>query len=194
MSIGHSAHPAPSTRLSSGAEDAGNPPEVLSTLRKAAILVVSLDEPTAARLLAELDRSEVEAVTLEMARLDAVEPARQQAVLDEFAAIGLRRLRFLFDDVARLADRDLRTAYDDEDAPTWALALAGAPRALRSKVLAALRPESSHALERRLTQIGPFRLDDSEAAQADLAERLRRLHDQGRITLPDPTGNEEILV
>jgi flagellar motor switch protein FliG len=166
----------------------------MSPLRKAALLVVSLDEPTAARLLARLDRSEVEAVTLEMARLDAVEPDQQRAVLEEFAALGMRRLRFQFDDVARLADRDIRDAYDDEDAPTWALALAGAPRALRSRVLGALRTDSARALERRLTLMGPFRLDDAEAAQADLAERLRRLHDQGRISLPDPEENGDILV
>src|SRR5690606_12956970 len=98
--------------------------------RKAAVLVVSLEEPLAAQLLAQLDRSAVEAVTLEMARLDVIEPAQQRAVLDEFLTLGLRRLRFLFDDIARLADRDIRNAYDDEDAPVWTLALAGAPRAL----------------------------------------------------------------
>lgn len=168
--------------------------EALSPLRKAALLVVSLDEPTAARLLTQLDRAEVEAVTLEMARLDAVEPDQRRAVLEEFTALGLRRLRFLFDDISRLADRDIRAAYDDDEAPTWALALAGAPRALRSKVLGALRTDSARALERRLTLLGPFRLDDAEAAQADIAERLRRLHDQGRISLPDPDENEDILV
>jgi flagellar motor switch protein FliG len=28
----------------------------------------------------------------------------------------------------------------------------------------------------------------------DVAERLRRLHDHGRLTLPDPNGQEAILV
>ena len=45
-----------------------------------------------------------------------------------------------------------------------------------------------------LDRLGPFRLSDAEAAQADVAERLSRLHDHGRITLPDPNGQEEILV
>jgi flagellar motor switch protein FliG len=45
-----------------------------------------------------------------------------------------------------------------------------------------------------MAQVGPFRLSDAEAAQADIAERLRRLHDHGQITLPDPNGREEILV
>ncbi len=53
---------------------------------------------------------------------------------------------------------------------------------------------STEVLRRTLAQLGPFRLDDAEAAQADVADRLRRLHDQGRLTLPDPDGREAILV
>jgi flagellar motor switch protein FliG len=163
-----------------------------SSLRKAAILVVSLEEPLAAQLLAQLDRSAVEAVTLEMAHLERITPAEQESVLEEFYGLGLRRLRFVFDDLARMDDSSIREAYHDEDAPTWALALAGAAPPVRSKVLTALA--SASALRTALALLGPFRLDDAEAAQAELAERLRRLHDHGRITLPDPDGQEEILV
>jgi flagellar motor switch protein FliG len=163
-------------------------------LRKAAILVVSLEQPLASQLLAQLDRGAVEAVTLEIARLDRIAPAEQHAVLEEFYGLGLRRLRFAFDDVARLDDTDLREAFHEEDAPTWALALAGAAPPARDRVLAALTPGVAAALRRALSAVGPVRLDDAEAAQAELAERLRRLHDHGRITLPDPDGQEEILV
>ena len=91
-------------------------------------------------------------------------------------------------------DREIREAYHDEDAATWALALAGASRPVAAKVLAALSPGPSESLRRGLERLGPFRLDDAEAAQADIAERLRRLQDDGRLTLPDPDGQEEILV
>lgn len=165
-----------------------------SPLRKAAILVVSLEQPLASQLLAQLDRASVEAVTLEIARLERIAPGEQRAVLEEFYGMGLRRLRFAFDDVARMDDTDIREAFHDEDASTWALALAGASPPARSRVLEALGPGSSAALRRALDGLGPFRLDDAEAAQVELAERLRRLHDHGRITLPDPDGREEILV
>lgn len=163
-------------------------------LRKAAILVVSLEQPLASQLLAQLDRAAVEAVTLEIARLERIAPAEQHAVLEEFYGLGLKRLRFVFEDVVRMDDKDLQEAFHDEDAATWALALAGAAPPVRAKTLAALGPNSSGALRRALNGLGPFRLDDAEAAQADLAERFRRLHDHGRITLPDPDGQEEILV
>jgi flagellar motor switch protein FliG len=163
-------------------------------LRKAAILVVSLDEPLAAKLLAHLDRPVVEAVTLEMARLDRIDPGEQRTVLEEFFALGRIRRQFAFDDLPRLDDRDIREAFHEEDVPTWALALAGSSRPVRAKVLGALPRSAAEGLRGRLTRLGPFRLDDAEAAQAELAERLRRLHDHGRITLPDPDGQEDVLV
>jgi len=163
-------------------------------LRKAAILLVSLEQPLASQLLAQLDRSAVEAVTLEIARLERVDPAEQHAVLEEFYGLGLRRLRFVFDDLVKMDDTDIREAYYDEDAAIWALALAGAAPPVRSKVLEALSADTAARLRERLDRLGPFRLDDAESAQADLAERLRRLHDDGRITLPDPNGQEAILV
>jgi flagellar motor switch protein FliG len=163
-------------------------------LRKAAILLVSLEQPLASQLLALLDRSAVEAVTLEIARLERVAPAEQQAVLEEFYGLGLRRLQFVFEDLVKMDDRDIGEAYHDEDAATWALALAGAARPVRDKVLGALPIPRAAALRQALDHLGPFRLSDAEAAQADIAERLRRLHDHGRITLPDPNGQEAILV
>ena len=163
-------------------------------LRKAAILLVSLEQPLASQLLAQLDRAAVEAVTLEIARLERVAPAEQQAVLEEFYGLGLRRLRFVFEDLLKMDDTDIREAYHDEDATTWALALAGAARPVRAKVLGALPAGPAEVLRRGLVHLGPFRLSDAEAAQAEIADRLRRLHDHGRITLPDPNGQEEILV
>jgi flagellar motor switch protein FliG len=173
---------------------AGTPAADTTPLRKAAILLVSLEQPLASQLLAQLDRAAVEAVTLEIAGLDRIDPVEQQSILEEFYGLGLRRLRFVFDDLARMDDRDIKEAYDDEDAASWALALAGAARPVRAKVLAALATASAAALQRHLERLGPFRLDDAEAAQTEVAERLRRLHDQGRLTLPDPNGQEAILV
>ncbi len=167
-------------------------PAAIDPLRKAAILLVSLEQPLAARLLAQLDRPAAEAVTLEIARLERVGPDEQRAVLEEFYGLGLRRSRFGFDDVARLDDTDIREAFHDEDAGTWAMALAGAGPAVAARVLAALPARSAGLLRRALA--GPSRLDDVESAQAEITERLRGLQDRGRITLPDPGGQEEILV
>lgn len=172
----------------------GPEPIAADPIRKAAILILSLDQSLSRQLMARLERAAVDAVDREITRLERIEPAEQHAVLEEFYAQGLRRLRFLFDDVVRMDDTDIQEAYHVEDATTWALALAGASRPVRAKVLGALTPTVANGLEQALAGLGPFRLDDAEAAQADLAERLRRLHDHGRISLPDPDGQEERLV
>ena len=110
----------------------------ISPVRKAAIVLVSLDQSLASQLLTHLDRPAVEAVTWEIARLDRVDPAERAAVLEEFYGLGLRRLCFVFDDLVRMSDADIRAALHEEDMETWALALAGGAATARAKVLSAL--------------------------------------------------------
>lgn len=185
--------PAPSTRLDH-ASDRLTATLDPTPLRKAAILLVSLEQPLASQMLARLDRSAVEAVTLEIARLDRIDVDERRRVLDEFYRLGMRRLRFVFEDLVKMDPRDIREAYHDEDATTWALALAGASRATRDHVIESLGSRSAEALRGVLARLGPFRLDDAESAQAELAERIRGLQDLGAINLPDPSGQEAILV
>jgi flagellar motor switch protein FliG len=168
--------------------------EESSPLRKAAIVLVSLEQSLASQLLSHLDRSAVEMVTWAIARLERVDPAERAAVLEEFYDLGLRRLCFVFEDLVQLSDADIRTAFHEEDLTTWALALAGAAATVRAKVLGALPPGAARALTERLDHLGPFRLSEAEAAQIEIAERLRRLSDCGRIRLPEPNGREEVIV
>jgi flagellar motor switch protein FliG len=163
-------------------------------LRKAAIVLVSLEQSLASQLLSHLDRAAVELVTWEIARLDRIDPEERAAVLEQFYGLGLRRLCFGFDDLVKMENADIRAAFHHEDRDTWALALAGAAATVRAKVLGALSASSATALRQHLDHLGPFRLSDSESAQVEIADRFRRLYDQGRINLPEPNGREEVLV
>src|SRR5512137_2528076 len=53
--------------------------------RKAAILLMSLPEEQAAMLLAKLDPKQLEAVSVEIARLDVISGDDQEAALQEFS-------------------------------------------------------------------------------------------------------------
>ncbi|MGO9916518.1 MAG: FliG C-terminal domain-containing protein [Isosphaeraceae bacterium] len=174
--------------------DQPGPGSAISPVRKAAIVLVSLDQSLASQLLSHLDRSAVESVTWEIARLERIEPAERAAVLEEFYGLGLRRLCFVFDDLVKMNDGDIRAAFHEEDSQTWALALAGAAANVRAKVLEALSSVTADRLSAQLHQLGPFRLSDSETAQLEITERLRRLYDHGRISLPEPNGQDEVLV
>jgi flagellar motor switch protein FliG len=189
---GPSSSPDPEVR-GGLADSTSSTSAAISSVRKAAIVLVSLDQSLASQLLSHLDRSAVEAVTWEIARLERIDPDERSAVLEEFYGLGLRRLCFVFDDIVKMSAADIRAACHDEDLETWALALAGASATVRNKVLAALATAPASRLRHDLEHLGPFRLSDSEAAQLEIAERLRRLYDRGRIVLPEPSGREEVL-
>ena len=56
----------------------------MDSIRKAAILLLSLDKPIAAEVLSLMPKELVESVTLEIAQLDDVTKEEQQTVVDEF--------------------------------------------------------------------------------------------------------------
>jgi flagellar motor switch protein FliG len=57
---------------------------LLTGTQKAALLLIQIGREGAARVMAQLDESEIEELTTEIARLDRVDPVSAQAVLDEF--------------------------------------------------------------------------------------------------------------
>ena len=63
-------------------------PNDLSLMRKAAVLVVSLDRATADALLAQMPPRQAQRIREAVATLGAVDPAEQRAVIDEFHKIG----------------------------------------------------------------------------------------------------------
>lgn len=63
--------------------------ESISGVRKAAILILALPKETAARVLSSLDKSSIEQIGLEIAKIEAVDPNEQKAVLEEFYNLTL---------------------------------------------------------------------------------------------------------
>jgi flagellar motor switch protein FliG len=154
-------------------------PRGLSPLRKAALIIVSLDESLAQELVSHLDRADIDALNLELTQLEYIDPEEQRAALEEFVELGVARHRQIFDDVVQLDASVIRAAYRQEDQSIWALALAGASRISRQRVFDALHPQVAELLRRALTALGPFRLDDVETAQQVLGEKLREISESG---------------
>jgi flagellar motor switch protein FliG len=63
----------------------------LKGIRKAAILLVSLDGDSAARVLRKLDQETVEELTREIARLDLIDPDQRGEIIEEFYNLALAR-------------------------------------------------------------------------------------------------------
>jgi flagellar motor switch protein FliG len=62
--------------------------EFQRNLRKAALLIASLDDRNAAALLAQMSPAQSRAVHDEMQRLGAIDPAEQRGVIEEFFRVG----------------------------------------------------------------------------------------------------------
>lgn len=62
-----------------------------SGLRKAAILIVSLDTESACTLMAKLDKESIERLTLEIARLDNVSSEERDKIVEEFYNVTMAR-------------------------------------------------------------------------------------------------------
>lgn len=60
-------------------------------LRKAAILMVCLDTNIAATLIGKLDKENIEALSMEIARLSNISPEEKDAVLEEFYTLSMAR-------------------------------------------------------------------------------------------------------
>lgn len=63
-------------------------PRPKTSIRKAAILVASLDRPTAEKLLRQLPREQALLVAQAATELHAIDPVEQEAVIEEFFRIG----------------------------------------------------------------------------------------------------------
>lgn len=62
---------------------------ILTGTQKAALLLIQIGREGAARVMAQLDESEIEELTTEIARLERVDPVAAQSVLDEFYASSM---------------------------------------------------------------------------------------------------------
>ena len=63
-------------------------PDFLTSLRKAAVLLIVLGEQTSAALLQRLSEEDVQAVSREVAKITAISAEQSEAVLEEFHQIS----------------------------------------------------------------------------------------------------------
>ncbi len=99
-------------------DDASKNPEndsKLNGLRKAAILLLSMDPETSAKIVKLLPRRSVEEVTREIATIDLVDPDTSSAVITEFYNLALAR-RFVEQGGILYAAQLLRKSLNKEEA------------------------------------------------------------------------------
>ncbi len=113
----------------------------------------------------------------------------ERRVLEELSesdpelAERVRALMFVFEDIVELADRDVQEVLRSVDSKQLALATKGVPEAVKEKVLGNLSERAASTLREEMEFLGPVRIADVEAAQAAIVAEIRRLDEEGTISM-----------
>ncbi len=96
---------------------------------------------------------------------------------------AIRKKLFSFEDLNRLQVADLQRILREVDSSNLAISMKSASEALRKKVFAGLSKRAAEGLKEEIELLGPVRLKDVEAAQDAIIQSVRRLEEEGQITI-----------
>lgn len=131
--------------------------------------------------------------------LNVADRATERALLDKLATEDpelveeIRRLMFVFEDIARFSDKDIQTVLKNVETPQWATALKGASDALRTKVLRNMSERASEMLREEMEFLGAVKRSSVEAKQQEIVDIIRRLETNGEIDVNAINEQEELV-
>ncbi|ADV27343.1 flagellar motor switch protein FliG [Pseudoxanthomonas suwonensis 11-1] len=128
--------------------------------------------------------------------LNFLETGQDQSILGEIGKVDtelcqrIQDLMFVFDDLVELDDRELQTLLREVSGERLGIALRGADVKVREKITRNMSQRAAEILLEDMEARGPVRLADVEAAQKEIMTIVRRLADEGVITLSNGAGEE----
>jgi flagellar motor switch protein FliG len=105
----------------------------------------------------------------------------------------IRRLMFVFDDLAKLSDKDIQTVLKNVETAQWAMALKGASTDLKEKILGNMSQRASAMLQEEMEYLGAVKLSEVEAVQQQIVDIVRRLEDAGEIVVHAADESEQLI-
>lgn len=137
--------------------------------------------PAVAEILNVSDRSTERAVLESL-----VEQAPE--LVDE-----IRRLMFVFDDIAKLEDKDIQVVLKNVETAQWAMALKGASQSLQDKIMKNMSQRAAEILKEEMAFLGKVKLSEVEATQQKIVDVVRTLEDSGQLARPTANGEEAFV-
>ena len=101
----------------------------------------------------------------------------------------IRRLMFVFEDISKLADRDIQSLLKNVETAQWAMSLKGASDVLQEKIMRNMSTRAAENLKEEMEYLGSVRVSEVESVQQKIVDVVRQLEDSGEISRP--TGDEE---
>jgi flagellar motor switch protein FliG len=99
---------------------------------------------------------------------------------------------FTFDDLIKLDDKGIQSILKEAQAETLIISLKGATPEIRERVFKNMSSRAAETLREDLETRGPVKVSDVEAEQKELLKIVRRLMDEGEITVSG--GSDEQYV
>lgn len=96
---------------------------------------------------------------------------------------AIRRKMFSFDDLQRLQSADLQRVLREVDSADLAVAMKSASEVLRDKIYGSISKRAAESLRDEISMLGPVRLKDVETAQDTIIQVVRRLEEEGSVSL-----------
>ncbi len=110
------------------------------------------------------------------------------------ASLGaaIRKKLFSFEDLNRMQPADLQRVLREVDSSNLAISMKSASEGLRDKIYGAISKRAAESLKEELEMLGPVRLKDVEVAQEAIIQVVRRLEEEGQISL-DAEGSDSVV-
>jgi flagellar motor switch protein FliG len=95
----------------------------------------------------------------------------------------IKNLMFVFEDLISIDDVAVQRVLRDVETKTLALALKGASGELKVRIMGQMSQRAVAGLKEEMEMLGPVRMKDVEAAQAQVVNQARALEEAGEIIL-----------
>jgi flagellar motor switch protein FliG len=105
---------------------------------------------------------------------------------------AIRKKMFSFEDLNRLEAADLQRVLREVDSANLAVSMKSASESIREKIYASISKRAAESLREEIDLLGPVRLKDVETAQDAIIQVVRRLEEEGSITL-DNDGAQNLV-
>lgn len=132
------------------------------------------------------------------AMLNLLQGSLEKQILEKIASMDpalseqIKNLMFVFEDLRGVGDREIQRILREVDMKTLALALKGASAELRQRLTSQMSQRAVQSLTDEMETLGPTRMKDVEAAQAQIVTHARALEDAGEIVL-NAAGDELVV-
>jgi len=101
---------------------------------------------------------------------------------------AIRKKMFSFEDLIRLQPADLQRVLREVDSANLAVSMKSATEPLKEKLYGSISKRAAESLRDEISMLGPVRLKDVETAQDAIIQVVRRLEEEGAVSLDGGEG------